>query len=236
MNNLPIINDVRLNERPRNNMKSIPSLHHFPTNRIDGRIPPMPALKQLITKGIHLLHRRLREQGLQTTLLWFYGRGIPAITGVPLLQFCQVTLQVYVGSQFNIRGKQKLKHHGITSVVNMRTEWDDTAHDLGFPQYLHLPTIDDTAPSIPHLEKGIQFIRECVRSGGKVYIHCAGGIGRAPTMAAAYFIAEGNSLDESLAMIRRVRPFINITPPQMDLLHQFAEYCEQFSSQIYEDR
>jgi len=46
-------------------------------------------------------------------------------------------------------------------------------------------------------------------------------VGRAPTLAAAYLISTGMTLDEALATIRRTRPFINITPPQMALLVEY---------------
>ncbi len=58
---------------------------------------------RLFRKGWQILALRLRTQGLGTTLVWAYGRGLPGITGVPLLQYCQVTPQLYVGSQFNAR-------------------------------------------------------------------------------------------------------------------------------------
>jgi predicted protein tyrosine phosphatase len=174
-------------------------------------------------KGWTIFNRRLRTQGLRTTLLWAYGRGMPAVTGVPLLQFCQVTPHLYVGSQFNRFGKRMLEQQGIQACVNMRIEKDDAALGLALLKYLHLPTVDDEAPSTEHLQKGIDFIREIVQSGGKVYIHCGAGVGRAPTMAAAYLIAEGHTLDESLALIRKVRPFITITPPQMQQLQDFEK-------------
>jgi protein-tyrosine phosphatase len=60
-----------------------------------------------------------------------------------------------------------------------------------------------------------------IDSGGKVYIHCAGGVGRAPTLATAYFITQGMTFDEAVALIRRTRPFINIMPPQFAQLKQF---------------
>ncbi len=176
---------------------------------------------RLFQKGYRILSRRLRTQGLLTTLKWAYGRGMPAFTGVPVLQYCQVTPQVYVGSQFNALGKRLLLQRGITGCINMRMEKDDAALGLALTQYLHLPTVDDEAPSNEHLDKGIAFIRQVIESGGKVYIHCGAGVGRAPTMAAAYLIAEGYTLDEALAMIRRTRPFIYITPPQMAQLEQF---------------
>ena len=178
---------------------------------------------RLIKKGWKILNYRLRTQGLRTTLLWAYGRGMPAVTGVPLLQFCEVTPLLYVGSQHNRLGKRKLEQQGFQACVNMRIERNDADYGLALKKYLHLPTVDDDAPSIEHLQKGVEFIREIIQSGGKVYIHCGAGVGRAPTMAAAYLIAEGHTLDEALALIRKVRPFITVTPPQMAQLKQFEK-------------
>ncbi len=177
----------------------------------------------LIRKGWMILDRRLRTQGLQTTLLWLYGRGLPSLTGVPLLRFCQVTPHLFVGSQYNHRGKRMLEQNGINGCVNMRIERDDAALGLALAQYLHLPTIDDDAPSLDHLRQGVDFIQNVIQSGGKVYIHCGAGVGRAPTMAAAYLISQGHSLDEALAMIRKPRPFIALTPPQVAQLQQFEQ-------------
>jgi hypothetical protein len=183
----------------------------------------MKRYARLIGKGWRILKRRLRTQGLRTTLLWLYGRGLPGLTGVPLLQFCAVTPQLYVGSQFNRMGKLVLEKQGIHGCVNMRIERDDASFGLALQKYLHLPTIDDDAPSVEHLNQGVDFIHQIILSGGKVYIHCGAGVGRAPTMAAAYLIAQGHSLEEALALIRKVRPFITITPPQMAQLQQFQQ-------------
>jgi hypothetical protein len=180
-----------------------------------------------LRKGLAILRLRLQQQGVRTTLLWAYGRGVPFLTGVPLLEYGQVTPQLYVGSQFNLRGKRALELQGFNACINMRIEKDDAAYGLALSQYLHLPTIDDDAPSLEHLEQGVDFIREAIYDGGKVYIHCGAGVGRAPTMAAAYLIAEGHSLDEALQMIRRSRPFITITPPQMAQLLVFEARCRQ---------
>lgn len=183
----------------------------------------MKNVVSLALKGFSVLTRRLRTQGLATTLVWMYGRGVPFFTGVPMLQYSRVTPNLYVGPQFNARGKKFLELQGINGCVNMRIEKDDAQYGLALSQYLHLPTIDDDAPSLEHLEKGVDFIRQVISEGGKVYIHCGAGVGRAPSMAAAYLIAEGHTLDEALALIRKVRPFITITPPQMAQLRCFEE-------------
>ena len=181
----------------------------------------MPTLKS-IPKAFRILVRRLRTQGVRTTLIWMYGRGRPKLSGVPLMQYSQITPQVYVGPQYGPAGKRKLEELGITGDVNLRVEFDDAAHNLALQHYCHLPTVDDDAPSIEHLQQGVKFIEQLLNNGEKVYIHCAGGIGRAPTMAAAYFISQGMSLPEAIALIKKTRPFINIMPPQMERLSEWA--------------
>jgi hypothetical protein len=172
-------------------------------------------------KGVSILIRRLRTQGPRTTLIWLYGRGFSKLTGIPLIRHSRITPEVFVGGQYGRRGKRTLQKWGVTGVINLRTEFDDAAHGLTLEHYLHLPTVDDEAPTIEHLNQGVEFIRQVIDGGGKVYIHCAGGIGRAPTQTAAYLIAQGKTLDEALALIRRTRPYINIQPPQMEQLRHY---------------
>lgn len=174
-------------------------------------------------KGWKILTRRLHEQGPVVTLQWAWGRGLSYVTGVPLLRFSRVTPQLYVGPQFNARGKRALEQEGITAVVNLRTEFDDAAHGLAFPHYCYLPTIDDDSPSPAHFQQGVDFIQTQIAAGGKVYIHCKAGVGRAPTLAAAYLIDQGDSLECALAQIKTVRPFITITPPQLAALQRYAQ-------------
>ena len=178
-------------------------------------------LLNYLGKGIRIVTHRLRTQGLRTTLVWLYARGFPKLTGVLLRSYSAITPAVYVGPQYGRRGKRVLEEWGMTGVVNLRAEFDDAAHGLALQEYCHLPTIDDAAISLDHLRQGVTFIERVVQAGGRVYIHCAGGVGRAPTMAAAYFISQGKTLDEALALIRATRPFINIMPPQMARLKEF---------------
>lgn len=176
-----------------------------------------------LQKGWRILTRRLRTQGLRTTLLWLYARGVPKLTGVPLLEHSEITPQLYVGPQYGARGKLALERAGITAGVNLRVEFDDAARGLALVDYCHLPTVDDDAPSPEHLERGVAFVREQIDAGRKVYIHCAGGVGRAPTLAAAYLISTGMTRDEAIDLIRRSRAFIDITPPQMAALAAYEE-------------
>jgi protein-tyrosine phosphatase len=180
-------------------------------------------LVRQIQKGWAIITRRLREQGLWVTLQWAFGRGLPKLTGVPLAYNSRITPQIWVGPQFNAAGRRYLQRQGVNGSINLRVEYDDDAYGLALDRYCYLPTVDDHCPSPEHFQKGVDFIRGVVQEGGQVYIHCKAGVGRAPTLAAAYFIAEGMTVEEAIATIKRRRPFITITPPQMEALHRYAE-------------
>ena len=171
-----------------------------------------------IKNGLGIVVRRLRQQGLRTTLIWAYGRGVPYVTGTPILRFSRVTPLVYVGPQFRKSGRSMLQQEGFKHLVNLRFGFDDAEHGLELESYCHLPTVDETAISAEHLKRGIKFIHDAVERGEKVYIHCSAGVGRAPTLVAAYFISQGMALADALSLVKRVRPFINIMPPQMEQL------------------
>ena len=157
---------------------------------------------------------------MRVTLYWLYARGVPRFTGIPHRRSSEITPQIYVGGQYNDKGKAWLEAHNIHACVNMRIEVDDAERGLDLKNYLYLPTIDDEAPTMEHLYEGIEFCQRIVGEGGTVYIHCKGGIGRAPTMAVAYFMSTGMSLDEALTFIRKKRPFIKVMPPQMARLRE----------------
>ena len=146
-------------------------------------------------------------------------------TGAPLPRFSQVTPQLYVSGQHRKHGMKKLQQWGITGLVNMRSEYDDEAAGIAIGHYLYLATVDNTAPTLDALKRGVDFITQEIESGGKVYIHCAAGVGRAPTMAAAYLVSTGLTPNEAWAAIRAVRPFIRPTPEQVDMIKSLATEC-----------
>ena len=124
------------------------------------------------------------------------------------------------------------KHAGITHIVNMRSEFDDGSYGLTLGDgnsnnYCYLPTIDDGPISAEHIERGIAFIGGVIEGGGKVYIHCSAGVGRAPSMAAAFLISRGYGTEEALGLIRQARPFIKPTAVQISALERFEAQSRQ---------
>ncbi|MBA3551153.1 dual specificity protein phosphatase family protein, partial [Patescibacteria group bacterium] len=57
--------------------------------------------------------------------------------------------------------------------------------------------------------------------GGKVYIHCRFGEGRGPTMAIAYLISTGLTLEHAIELVKKVRIFIRPTVVQIEQLKKF---------------
>jgi len=181
----------------------------------------MKLTKKLI-KNIGILWSRFTKQGLRVSALWAADHAVRILTGAPIRSVSQITPQLHVGGQYRQRGWPKLAARGITAVVNLRTEFDDAAAGIAPQRYLHLPTVDDTPPTLEQLHRGADFIAEEIARGGGVYIHCGAGVGRAPTTAAAYLVSTGLTPEEAWARIRAVRPFIRIKPGQAAQVERFS--------------
>ncbi len=146
-------------------------------------------------------------------------------TGVPVWRLSAITPQLIVGGQHYRKGYRAMLDYGISAIVNMRRERSDIEAGIAGERHLHLATVDNTPPSVADLERGAAFIQAEIERGGKVYVHCAVGCGRAPTMAAAYLIAGGETPNEALRRIKNVRPFVHLTPRQRAVLDEFEAFC-----------
>ncbi len=171
--------------------------------------------------ALHLL-QQLRKQGLFVTLLEAVDQIIRRVGGAPTERFSRVTPHVHVGGQFTPRGWLLLQKRGVTAGVSLRGEFDTRAAGFAPPKYLHLPTVDNHAPTQEDLQKGVEFIKSEVDKGGQVYIHCWEGVGRGPTMAAAYLVSTGCTPAEAWGKIKQVRPFIRPTVAQLELIDLYA--------------
>lgn len=152
-----------------------------------------------------------------------------AVTGRPMRYFSEICDDLYIGGQPSEKFFKPLRREwGVTGIVNMRSEhnYEIKVEGIVF-NYLYLPTSDNEAPSLEHLMQGVDFILDEIEDNhGRVYIHCWEGLGRGPTMAAAYFVATGMTPEEAWKEIRRKRPFIRPTEIQLKQLERFADTYE----------
>lgn len=170
-----------------------------------------------------MLFKWVTRRPPQIVFLRIYDQLYRRATGAPIFRFSRITPQLYVGGQHRRRGLPRMASMGITAVVNLRSEHDDEAAGVALKRYLHLAVIDNTPLTPENLRDGVAFIRSEIEQGGVVYIHCGVGVGRAPTMAAAYLVSTGLTTDEAWDKLRAVRPFVWPNKRQRACVQAYAE-------------
>ncbi len=70
------------------------------------------------------------------------------------------------------------------------------------------------------------FVRDQLRQGQRVLIHCAEGISRSCVIGAAYLYECGMSLEDAVALIRSRRPIVNPSPSLLRALRDYYRLPE----------
>jgi protein-tyrosine phosphatase len=141
-----------------------------------------------------------------------------------------VTDRIAVGGGIWVaESMEKVKDAGITHVIDMQIEFDDTtiAKPFGI-QVLWNPVDDDFQPKSPAvLRRGVEFGLEALKDPeAKVYIHCAAGVHRAPMMTLALLRAMGNDLDAAKEMIQSRRYVADFADVYVRSVEKFMEGYE----------
>ena len=125
------------------------------------------------------------------------------------MNYSPITENLIVGTSPARRDFDLLRELGVTLVINMR--WmpgpKPPADDPAL-RYIRFRTFDNPFLPIPlrALVQGVQLALEEIKSGGKIYTHCAKGRHRSVAMAAAILIAQGRPLEEAMLLIKQQRP------------------------------
>lgn len=175
------------------------------------------------------MKRKLRSLGLIVVIFFqkIVDQTYRVIMGIPTLKRSQVTANLFLGGQYNLRGLRKLKQMGITGIINMRVHSIYKEAQYEGLHYLHLPTPDNTPPALDDLVKGADFAHNEINNNGKVYIHCRQGLGRGPSMAIAYLLKMGATYEDAFATVKKVRTFINPRPLQIKRLKELEAYYKK---------
>ena len=118
---------------------------------------------------------------------------------------------------------------GVTHIIDMQIEWDDTR--LAAPygvKVLWNPTDDDFRAKPPELfQRGVQFALEALDDdGARLFIHCAAGVHRAPMMALAVLRAMGFSLEDAMEMIESRRKVVDFADVYVQSVEEFMRSYE----------
>ncbi|RFM26840.1 dual specificity protein phosphatase family protein [Deminuibacter soli] len=173
--------------------------------------------------------RRIKSIWLIVVIFFqkLWDQAYRLIAGIPTLKHSQITPNLFLGGQYNLRGLSKLKSIGITGIINMRIHSIYTEAQYEGFHYLHLPTADNTPPTLQDLLKGAAFAHQEISNGGKIYIHCRQGLGRGPSMAIAYLLKMGATYNDALALVKKVRTFINPRPAQVQRLKELEAWLKE---------
>ena len=120
----------------------------------------------------------------------------------------------------------KVARAGITHIIDMQIEFDDTAlgrtHGI---EVLWNPTDDDFEEKPAELfRRGVDFALAALEGAeAKVFIHCAAGVHRAPMMALALLGAMGWGMDDAMQLIEVRRPVADFAAVYVESVEKFLE-------------
>ncbi len=133
--------------------------------------------------------------------------------------------QLFVGGQFRASQWPLLYTLGIRAVLSLQAEYVDQFSGTPPVRTLRLHVPDFHAPLLEQLAEGVAFITAAYADNLPVLVHCHAGVGRAPSTAAAYLMAQrGMSLDAALAYLCTARPIITVNGIQRQRLEEWQTY------------
>jgi atypical dual specificity phosphatase len=105
------------------------------------------------------------------------------------------------------QARRRLQAARITVVINLYEKANDpeVLTELGARE-VHLPVLGSMPPSPDQFDMGIAEIEAALARGDRVVVHCGAGLGRAGTLLAGYFVAQGMTADDAIARVRAARP------------------------------
>jgi protein-tyrosine phosphatase len=115
---------------------------------------------------------------------------------------------------------------GITHIIDMQFEFDDTALAGPFGIKVLWNAIDDDfQPKPPEVfQRGVEFAVDALdEEGTKLLIHCAAGIHRAPMMALAVLTSLGWTMDAAMELIETRRPVVDFAPVYVNSVQRFLQ-------------
>ena len=99
---------------------------------------------------------------------------------------------------------------GVTAVVSVASEeYADPVREwcqAAGLRHLRYRVPDMVAPEAADVRDFVAEVTYELERGGRVAVHCLGGVGRTGTMVACYLVAAGHSADEAIDEVRRRRP------------------------------
>lgn len=108
-------------------------------------------------------------------------------------EYARVAPWLFIGPALGDRAYATLAEVGVTHVLDLRSEASDDPElmkSLGL-SWRRVPIDDRVAPSAEQLAEVVAWLEPTGSESPVVYVHCEGGLGRAPTIAIALLMGRG---------------------------------------------
>jgi protein-tyrosine phosphatase len=139
------------------------------------------------------------------------------------------------GGIWTLDNMRKVAREGVTHIINMQVEFNDTplGEECGV-EVLWNPTDDDFDHKPAELfQRGIDFARRALEEPtAKLFIHCAAGVHRAPMMALALLGSMGWTVEEGMKLIEKRRPVADFADVYVRSVEKFLEVVQPQGSRF----
>ena len=128
------------------------------------------------------------------------------------------------GGIWSAENMARVAKEGITHIIDMQVEFDDTALAKEHGIEVLWNQTDDDFESKPAglFRRGVEFATRALNeNGSKLFIHCAAGVHRGPMMALAVLASMGWDLQDARELIERRRPAADLAPVYMESVQKF---------------
>lgn len=176
--------------------------------------------RQRSRAAIWAMPRSVAEPGTAEAKVWGGRRkmGIDATW---------VTDRIAVGGGiWNAENMKDVSRTGITHIIDMQIEFDDTplAGEHGIAVCWN-PVDDDFEPKPAEVfDRGVKFgLAALEEPGAKIFVHCAAGVHRAPMMTLALLSVMGWEMEDAMDLIEGRRPVADFAEVYVRSVEDFLQ-------------
>ena len=145
----------------------------------------------------------------------------------PGMDMTWITARIALGGGiWNSENMAAVARTGVTHIIDMQIEFDDTP--LAEPHAIEVlwnPTDDDFQSKPPELfQRGVDFALSALEDeNARVFVHCAAGVHRAAMMSLAILCAQGWEIEHAIQTITARRPVVDFADVYVESVEKFLQ-------------
>jgi predicted protein tyrosine phosphatase len=136
----------------------------------------------------------------------------------------QINNHLFLGQGRTTAYVEILQKLGVTHVVSIGRSPHQAVKNGPFIK-LEVQNVTDASTEnlVTHFPTIFAFLRQAIKDGGKIYLHCEAGCSRSPTIAIAFLRANGDydSLQQAYDAVKSKRPWID---PNVGFKQQLRDF------------